>query len=102
MLTRLHVRYTPETFPEDLVFQETQDQENFQARYVLRHAWKGSPNACPAARSYVDGLKQRWDKEAQTLANLTGWEITNIRRKMHVEGPSSSQQKEWWKDLWQK
>ena len=34
-LTRLHVRYSAETFPEDLIFQETQDQENFQARYVM-------------------------------------------------------------------
>jgi hypothetical protein len=37
MLTRLQVRYSAATFPEDLTFQETQDQENFQGRYVLRH-----------------------------------------------------------------
>jgi len=37
MLTRLHVRYSAATFPEDLTFQKTQDQENFQERYVLRH-----------------------------------------------------------------
>ena len=43
MLTRLHVRYTPQTFPEDLMFQETSDRDNFQARYVLRHAWPASP-----------------------------------------------------------
>ncbi len=41
ILTRLHVRYSADTFPEDLVFQQTQDQENFQARYVMRHAWNG-------------------------------------------------------------
>src|SRR5271156_5177393 len=46
MLTRLHVRYSADTFPEDLIFQETQDQENFQARYVLRRPWNGSPEAC--------------------------------------------------------
>src|SRR5258708_38050115 len=51
MLTRLHVRYTADTFPEDLTFQETQDQEDFQARYDLRHAWKGSRYACRAARN---------------------------------------------------
>ena len=27
-LTRLHVRYTPQTFPEDLMFQETGDRAN--------------------------------------------------------------------------
>ena len=49
ILTRLHVRYSAATFPEDLTFQQTQDQENFQARYVIRHPWTGSPDACTAA-----------------------------------------------------
>ena len=48
MLTRLHVRYSADTFPEDLIFQETQDQENFQARYVMHRPWDGSPTACEA------------------------------------------------------
>ena len=41
-VTRLHVRYDAEHFPEDLVFQETGDRTNFQGRYVLRHPWNGS------------------------------------------------------------
>ena len=40
-ITRLHVRYDAAHFPEDLVFQETADRENFQGRYVLRHPWTG-------------------------------------------------------------
>ena len=36
-LTRLHVRYDADHFPEDLTFQETADRTNFQGRYVLRH-----------------------------------------------------------------
>ncbi len=32
MLTRLHVRYTPDSFPEDLAFVETKDRQNFQTR----------------------------------------------------------------------
>ena len=35
-VTRLHVRYDRENFPEDLVFQETGDRQNFQGRYVIR------------------------------------------------------------------
>src|SRR5215470_6202470 len=54
MLTRLHLRYTPETLPEDLMFQETQDRQNFQARYVLRNPWKGDMQACAEARLYFD------------------------------------------------
>ena len=36
-------------FPEDLVFQETGDQTNFQGRYVLRHPYAG-PISCGAER----------------------------------------------------
>jgi hypothetical protein len=81
MLTRLHVRYTPETFPEDLAFQETSDRQNFQTRYVLNNPWKGSPDACPAARDYFRELAHRQEREAQSLANLTGWDINDIRRR---------------------
>ena len=40
-VTRLHVRYDGETFPEDLKFIETGDRQNYQGRYVMRHAWEG-------------------------------------------------------------
>lgn len=96
MVTRLHVRYSPETFPEDLVFQETQDQENFQGRYVMRHAWKGKPEACVEAKSYFEELTRRHGREAVTLAELTGWNVAEIRKKMGVEGKV----KEWWQELW--
>jgi hypothetical protein len=82
MLTRLHVRYTPETFPEDLAFQETSDRSNFQTRYVLQNPWKGSPDACPAAAEYFRSLAQRQEREAQSLANLTGWDINDIRKRI--------------------
>ena len=32
VLTRLHVRYTAATFPEDLMFTQTKDRQNWQAR----------------------------------------------------------------------
>ncbi len=63
-LTRLHVRYSADTFPEDLVFQETQDHENFQTRFVLQHAWNGSPDACSEARNYFENLNKRRETEA--------------------------------------
>ena len=97
MLTRLHLRYTPQTLPEDLVFQETQDRQNFQARYVLRHAWAGDPNACPQAKNYFDEVAKRQEREAQTLANLTGWELGAIRSRMNMRAVSAPQ---WWERLW--
>jgi hypothetical protein len=79
-VTRLHVRYDAAHFPEDLVFQETANRENFQGRYVLRHAWKGT-SSCAAADAYKKSLAERQEKESQTLAWLTGWDINDVRRK---------------------
>jgi hypothetical protein len=46
MLTRLHLRYTPRTFPEDLMFTQTRDQQNWQARYIVQNPYGGSVAEC--------------------------------------------------------
>jgi hypothetical protein len=71
-LTRLHVRYDAAHFPEDLVFQETQDRSNFQGRYVMQHAFKGEMD-CAAAKPYLEAVKLRQAEEMKTLTALTGW-----------------------------
>jgi hypothetical protein len=99
-LTRLHVRYDAEHFPEDLIFQETADRTNFQGRYVLRHAWNGNL-ACGAAREYRRTLGPRFEREAQTLASLTGWDIQDIRRKMGTDDTYPlPDERTWWQRLW--
>ena len=82
-VTRLHVRYDKAHFPEDLVFHETGDRTNFQGRYVMRHAWTGTAT-CAAAETYRRELVARREREAQTLASLTGWPIEDIRRQQGV------------------
>jgi hypothetical protein len=101
LLTRLHVRYTKETFLEDLMFQQTNDKQNFQTRYVLRHAFAGSPTACDVAKQYYDGVAKRQEKEAQQLVALTGWTMASVREKMpYVQQVSNQNSQGWWKDLW--
>src|SRR5260370_20723671 len=73
-LTRLHVRYSADTFPEDLVFQETEDKENFQASYVLQHAWNGSRHASPAGKDCLENLEQPRPHEQEKPATPDGWE----------------------------
>jgi hypothetical protein len=85
-VTRLHVRYDAESFPDDIVFQETYDRENFQGRYVLRHPWQGNAN-CPAAQAYSRDLAMRFAKEAANLVELTGWS----RRQIEVEMENAGQ-----------
>jgi hypothetical protein len=80
-LTRLHVRYDRDHFPEDLAFQETANRENFQGRYVLRHPFTGEAS-CATGQEYRRTLGRRGEEEAQNLATLTGWDIGAIRRKM--------------------
>ena len=99
MLTRLHVRYSADSFPEDLAFQETGDQENYQARYVLQHPWKGSPEACPAAASYFRQVRERENREAQTLADLTGWDLGGILKNVGLGDVPP--QTPWWKGIWE-
>lgn len=98
-LTRLHVRYDAAHFPEDLMFQETSDRGNFQARYILRHPWTGQ-NECPAATSYRQQLRERYEREAQTLATLTGWNIGEIRKAMNITALPTSDNKKWYQRLW--
>ncbi len=80
-LTRLHVRYTAEEFPEDLFFRVTPNRDNFQGRYILQRPYQGEIT-CEGGRDYIKGVQQRRGREAQTLANLTGWDISDIRARM--------------------
>ncbi|MCH8953094.1 MAG: DUF2330 domain-containing protein [Proteobacteria bacterium] len=101
-VTRLHARYDAESFPEDLRLVETGDRGNFQGRYILRHAYTGEM-ACEAGEQYRQSLPQRYEREAQTLANLTGWDIGEIRADMARYGTDPTRAPEpvpWWKSLW--
>jgi len=99
-VTRLHVRYDATRFPDDLVFQETADRANYQGRYVLRNAFTGDAS-CEAGRRYRDSLRARAEKEAATLASLTGWPIEDIRRRIGTVGGESSNPdgRKWWRKL---
>jgi hypothetical protein len=100
-VTRLHIRYDREHFPEDLVFQETGDRQNYQGRYVIRHPWKGEMR-CDAS-TYMAATRERQEREAQVLANLTGWNIDDIRAKIpYLDGVTPEPvPSPWWKRIWQ-
>ncbi|GAB5457151.1 MAG: DUF2330 domain-containing protein [Henriciella sp.] len=108
-VTRLHVRYDGESFPQDLSFQVTGDRENYQGRYVLRHPWRGDYGQCEAAGEYAETLVERWDEEAESLHRLTGWDLDEIQQKMADGGysaasvgvdPTPEPKKAWWQRLW--
>jgi hypothetical protein len=84
-VTRLHVRYDSESFPEDLNFVETSDRQNFQARYVLHHPYAGA-TSCEAGKRYEASLPDRYRHEADNLADLTGWSRQTIAARMASAG----------------
>jgi hypothetical protein len=100
-LTRLHVRYTRDKFPEDLIFQETDSQTTFQGRYILTHPYKGKGSStCPNGKEYQKRLPALFAREARNLARLTGWNTTEIQQKMRASQPFSDTVEPWWQKLW--
>jgi hypothetical protein len=80
-ITRLHVRYSRAKFAEDLVFQETTNQDNFQGRYVMNHPFRGTMT-CSAANQYRQQVGKRQEKEVQNLHQLTGWPVADLRQRV--------------------
>jgi Na+-translocating ferredoxin:NAD+ oxidoreductase RnfD subunit len=107
-VTRLHARYDAAHFPEDLVFQETANTENFQGRYVLRHPWKGEAN-CPEGERYREELAERRAKQRANVVELTGWSRGRVQERMargdDAYVPAVAVRKDvskWWQKLWQR
>ncbi len=95
-ISRLHVRYARDTFPEDLQFQQTANRQFFQGRYVIRHPYQGESN-CAAAQDYQKSVRNRQEQEAQTLTRLTDWNINEIRQKIKFVPVEPIP---WWRQLW--
>jgi hypothetical protein len=91
-VTRLHVRYSRSKFAEDLVFQETSNQDNFQGRYVMNHPFRGTMT-CSAANQYRQQVSKRQEKEVQNLSQLTGWPVADLRKRVQPLIASTSVKK---------
>ncbi len=77
-VTRLHIRYSQDSFFEDLKFAVTDNRENFQGRYVLNHPFDREIDCSSDGEAYVTATRQRIQAEATTLRQLTGWSAANI------------------------
>src|SRR5262249_38063513 len=75
-VTRIHARYTPQTFPEDLILKVTKDATPYQARFVMQQPWRAE-TSCAEASSYWTSVEQRRSREIETLATLTGWKTAD-------------------------
>jgi hypothetical protein len=101
VLTRLHLRYDKQHFPEDLVFQTTADRENWQARYIIHHPYSGT-DECPELARYRKTVWERRRKEASNYCDLTGARMAEVKLQMGVEGnwSKSYETATWWERIW--
>lgn len=76
--TRLHVRYNRANYSQDLMLQETPNQQNFQARYVITHPAQSSFD-CSEAVPYLKKTVANRRAELNELAALTGWDVSDHR-----------------------
>jgi hypothetical protein len=103
VLTRLHLRYDKDHFPEDLQFQETGDRQNWQARYVIHHPYRGG-DECPELAGYRQSVWERRKEEALNYCDLTGADLEQTRARMGV-GENWREPDEavtWWERIWPK
>lgn len=94
-ISRIHLRYTRQNFPEDLQFQETANQQLFQGRYVITHPYRGELK-CEAANDYILSMREQQEQEIQNLAELTHWKIEDIRRRVDFVNPPV-ESRPWWR-----
>jgi hypothetical protein len=87
MLTRLHVRYTSQTFPEDLMFTQTGDTENWQARYVIQNPYGGSIAECAQRVNAMNCDNMCRDRVSTIVSMLNGntWGVEEYRGKNRRE-----------------
>lgn len=76
--TRLHVRYSRETHPQDLQFHVTPNKENFQARYILTNPATGDLS-CDAGQQYCADLVKKRANELEELKDLTSWNTSQYK-----------------------
>ena len=87
MLTRLHLRYTPRTFPEDLMFTQTSDTQNWQARYVIQNPYGGSVSECTERVNAMNCETMCGDRVPDLLSRIenNNWGLESYRNKSRTE-----------------
>ena len=82
-ITRLHLLSRTRTQGSEISVRLTGTPQAARTVFQTQIAWKGQYTlACSAGFAYRHAVTARWQREAATLANLTGWQPADIRRAM--------------------
>ena len=86
-VTRLHIQYDRDEFLNDLMFRVTDDNSNFQGRYVMNQPFEGELT-CEAGQTYVAEKRNRIRADALALRDLTNWQQSDIDRLVNQSTPA--------------
>jgi len=86
-VTRLHIQYDRDEFPNDLQFQITGDNSNFQGRYIMNQPFEGEIT-CEAGQDYVTQKRDQIRADAVALRDLTNWRQSDIDRLITQSVPA--------------
>jgi hypothetical protein len=104
-VTRLHLRYNENTFPDDLMMKISQQSKNFQTRYVMRHPFKLIEDCGEMSERYLKQLESRFKNQVINVVSLTGWKKEDVKSAMRNNGEVISkipdESANWWQSLWQ-
>lgn len=79
-VTRLYVNYSSHIFNTPIAFLETKDQTPFHTFFNIIKP-TAELKTCNSPQ-YFEELKTRHKQEAQNLANITGWPLKEIEKKL--------------------
>jgi hypothetical protein len=107
-VTRLHVRYNKETFPEDLTLQKTSNEENYQVRIVMNHPFDASKRKLKIKHKecssqmvqYQKHLSKRRGEERENLKKYAGWGDEKTKDLFQGLKIEEETKKSWYEDLW--
>ena len=93
-ITRLHIRYNRDNFPEDLFFQPTSNRQSFQGRYIINHPYTDEiGQTCPKVLQEIE--KELQETENEELQGIkTKKQFLNLVGRKYSEVLLERQEKE--------
>ncbi len=86
-VTRLHIQYDRDEFPNDLMFRVTDDNSNFQGRYIMNQPFEGELT-CEAGQAYLARKRDEIRADALALRELTNWRQSDIDQLISESVPA--------------
>ena len=93
VLSRLHLRYTPQSFPEDLMLTQTRDRQNWQARYVIQQPYAGTVAEC-SERVGREDCERHCTARLEELDRTQYGLLDGVRERLTVKAERAELRKE--------